>query len=142
MRRDILLAQIFMACQVDKLLDIFCGVERCASRTQLKYPRTHSRIQISCVHAGRDYHIKLQAYATKHSNLPTFHPPLCSATHLSTEMQHKCRMLAVEKYTSRLLYTLHMNVPNSQRPDSSTEALNVIAHRATSMSAIASETTK
>ena len=52
-------------------------------------------------------------------------------------------MLAVEKYTSKLLYTLHMNGPNIHLPpDSSTDALNVMAQSATSMSAIANDTTK
>lgn len=63
-------------------------------------------------------------------------------THLSTEMQHKCKILAVEKYTSRLFHTLHMKAPKSHFPDSSTDALNVMAQRATSMSARARETTK
>lgn len=58
-------------------------------------------------------------------------------------MQHKCKILAVEKYTSKLFQTSHMNRPNSHFPaDNSTEALNVIAQNATNMSAIASETTK
>jgi hypothetical protein len=51
-------------------------------------------------------------------------------------------MLAVEKYTSKLFHTSHMNGPNNHFPDNSTDALNVIAHNATSMSAIANDTTK
>jgi hypothetical protein len=35
-----------------------------------------------------------------------------------------------------------MNGPKSHFPESSTDALNVIAHKATSISAIASDTTK
>jgi hypothetical protein len=63
-------------------------------------------------------------------------------TYLSTDMQHKWSILAVEKYTSKLFHTLHMNRPNNHSPDNSTEALKVIAHNATNMSAIASDTTK
>ena len=40
-------------------------------------------------------------------------------------------MLAVEKYTSKLFQRSHRNRPNNHRPESSTLALNVIAHRAT-----------
>lgn len=41
-------------------------------------------------------------------------------------------MLAVEKYTSRLFQRSHAKRPNNHFPsDSSTDALNVIAHRAT-----------
>lgn len=40
-------------------------------------------------------------------------------------------MLAVEKYTSRLFQRSHKIRPKSQRPDNSTDALKVIAHRAT-----------
>lgn len=63
-------------------------------------------------------------------------------TYLSTDIQHKWRILAVEKYTSKLLYTLHINRPNIQRPDNMADALNVIAHKATNISAIANDTTK
>lgn len=51
--------------------------------------------------------------------------------YLSTEIQQRCNMLAVEKYTSKLFQRSHKNRPNSHRPESSTLALNVIAHRAT-----------
>lgn len=51
-------------------------------------------------------------------------------------------MLAVEKYTSRLFHTSHMKAPKSHVPKISTDALNVMAQSATSMSAIANETTK
>lgn len=34
-------------------------------------------------------------------------------THLSTDIQHKCRMLAVEKYTSKLFHTSHINGVNN-----------------------------
>ena len=34
-------------------------------------------------------------------------------THLSTLIQHKCNMLAVEKYTSKLFQRSHTNGPNS-----------------------------
>lgn len=61
---------------------------------------------------------------------------------LSTEMQHRCNMLAVEKYTSKLFQTSHMKRPKSHFPDNSTDALNVMAQSATSISAIASDTTK
>lgn len=57
-------------------------------------------------------------------------------------MQQRCSMLAVEKYTSSEFQTLHMNGPKSHLPDSSTEALKVMAQSATNMSAIARETTK
>ena len=62
--------------------------------------------------------------------------------YLSTDIQHKCKMLAVEKYTSNEFHASHIVVPNIHFPDSSTDALNVIAHNATSISAIASDTTK
>lgn len=65
-----------------------------------------------------------------------------SLSNLSTDMQHKCNMLAVEKYTSKLFHTSHMNGPNSHFPDNSTDALNVIAQSATNISAMASDTTK
>lgn len=57
-------------------------------------------------------------------------------------MQHKCNMLAVEKNTSELFHKSHIMGPNNQCPDNSTDALNVIAHSATSISAIANDTTK
>jgi len=62
--------------------------------------------------------------------------------YLSTDMQHKCIMLAVEKYTSKLFHMSHMRDPNIHLPDISTDALKVMAQRATSISATASETTK
>lgn len=34
-------------------------------------------------------------------------------TYLSTDIQHKCSMLAVEKYTSKLFQTSHINGPNN-----------------------------
>lgn len=34
-------------------------------------------------------------------------------TNLSTDIQHKCNMLAVEKYTSKLFQRSHTNGPNS-----------------------------
>lgn len=34
-------------------------------------------------------------------------------TYLSTEMQHRCNMLAVEKYTSKLFHKSQKNCPNS-----------------------------
>lgn len=57
-------------------------------------------------------------------------------------MQHKCKMLVVEKYTSKLFHRSHMVEPNSHLPENSTDALNDIAHNATSISAMANETTK
>lgn len=35
------------------------------------------------------------------------------STHLSTDMQHRCNILAVEKYTSKLFQTSHMKGPKS-----------------------------
>lgn len=57
-------------------------------------------------------------------------------------MQHRCNILAVEKYTSKLFHTSHMVEPSIHLPDISTDALNVIAQRATSISATANDTTK
>lgn len=65
-----------------------------------------------------------------------------NVTYLSTEMQQRCKMLAVEKYTSRLLYTLQIHKPNNHFPVNIADALNVIAQNATSISAIANDTTK
>lgn len=57
-------------------------------------------------------------------------------------MQHKCKMLVVEKYTSKLFHKSHIVDPNTHFPRNSTEALNDIAHNATNISAMANETTK
>ena len=50
-------------------------------------------------------------------------------------MQHRCMMLAVEKSTSQLLYRSQTSCPNIQLPKIASDALNVIAKRATRMSA-------
>lgn len=57
-------------------------------------------------------------------------------------MQHKCKILVVEKYTSKLFHKSHIVDPNNHLPENSTDALNDIAHNATNISAIAKETTK
>lgn len=51
-------------------------------------------------------------------------------------------MLAVEKYTSKLFHISHIMEPNIHLPEISTEALKVMAQRATNISATANETTK
>lgn len=64
-------------------------------------------------------------------------------TYLSTLMQHRCKIEAVEKYTSKEFHTSHIKYPNNHLPPvTSTLKLKHMAPMATNISANAKLTTK